>query len=64
MIDITMALRALKRLALASTHGELDAARIEAADVLDQAGWTRSSRIVIDAIGRPPVCDERGSPPE
>ncbi|MBN9990949.1 hypothetical protein JND45_16575, partial [Listeria monocytogenes] len=50
MIDMTIALRALKRLALASTHGELDAARIEAADVLDQAGWTRSARIVNDAI--------------
>jgi hypothetical protein len=64
MIDMTIALRALKRLALASTHGELDAARIEAADVLDQAGWTRSARIVNDAIALRIGSGDGDRPPE
>ncbi|EXS71090.1 MULTISPECIES: hypothetical protein [unclassified Sphingobium] len=64
MIDMNMALRALKRIALASSHRELDAARIEAADILDQAGWTRSARIVIDTIGLPIVRDDGDRPPK
>jgi hypothetical protein len=34
MIDMTMALRSLRRVALATDQGELDAARMEAVDVL------------------------------
>ncbi|WP_422932389.1 hypothetical protein [Sphingobium cupriresistens] len=40
-------------MALASTQGDLDAARLDAADVLDQAGWEKSARHVIDCIGVP-----------
>ncbi|WP_176598791.1 hypothetical protein [Sphingobium sp. 15-1] len=61
MIDMHLALRALRRLALASTQDEIDAARMEAADVLDQAGWERSARIVVESIGRSVVSDSRAS---
>ena len=64
MIEMHMALRALKQIALASTQGELDIARMDAADILDQAGWENSARTVIDSIGRPVVPDDRESPPQ
>lgn len=51
MTDMTTALRGLRRLALAATQKELDAARMEAADILDQAGWEHSARVVIQALG-------------
>jgi hypothetical protein len=53
MIDMALVLRALRRLSLASTQDEIDAARMEAVDVLDQAGWEKSARVVLDSIGRP-----------
>jgi len=53
MIEMHMALRALRRMALAATQQDLDAARMDAADVLDQAGWEKSARHVIDSIGVP-----------
>jgi hypothetical protein len=52
MVDMITTLRGLRRLALASTQAELDAARMEAADILDQAGWERSARGVIETLGR------------
>ena len=61
MIDMHLVLRALRRLALASTQDEIDVARMEAADILDQAGWERSARIVVESIGRPVVPDSRAS---
>ena len=62
MIDMTIALRALRQLALASTQCELDAARMEAMDVLDQAGWEKSSRAVRHAIGIPVARPQSPSP--
>ena len=53
MIEMHMALCALRRMALAATQQDLDAARMDAADVLDQAGWEKSARNVIDSIGVP-----------
>ena len=53
MTDMVMALRALRRVALVATQSELDSARMEAADILDQAGWEKSARAVIDSIGLP-----------
>lgn len=38
MIETHMALLALRRIALASTQSELDIARMEMADLFDQAG--------------------------
>jgi len=62
MIEMHMALSALRRVALVSTQGELDAARMEAADILDQAGWEISARTVIDSIGRPIASDDQEGP--
>ncbi|PJG47231.1 hypothetical protein CAF53_02480 [Sphingobium sp. LB126] len=53
MTDIVTALLSLRRLARAATQDELDAARMEAADILDDAGWERSARAVLDVLGRP-----------
>lgn len=53
MIDVVLALRVVRQLALASTQDDLDAARMEAVDILDQAGWDKSARIVTEAIGLP-----------
>lgn len=53
MIELNMALLALRRIALISTQSELDVARMDVADVLDQAGWSKSARTVIDSMGRP-----------
>lgn len=52
MTDMVMALLALRQIAPVTTQSELDAARMEAADILDQAGWEKSARTVIDSIGR------------
>ena len=62
MIDMTIALRALRQLALASTQSELDVARMEAMDVLDEAGWKKSARAVRHAIGLPVTSCEGPSP--
>ncbi|AEG48619.1 MULTISPECIES: hypothetical protein [Sphingomonadaceae] len=62
MIEMHLALSALRRVALVSTQSELDAARMEAADILDQAGWEKSARIVIDSIGRPVASDDQEGP--
>lgn len=62
MIEMAIALRALRRLALACSQSELDMARMEAADVLDQAGWTKSASTVVDSIGLSVVPDERERP--
>lgn len=59
-----MALRALRQIALAAIQSELDAARMEAADILDQAGWENSARTVIDSIGHPVTSADRQSPPQ
>lgn len=40
------ALRVLRRLALALSPAERDAARLEAADVLARAGWEQSARAI------------------
>jgi hypothetical protein len=61
MIEMHMALRALRQIALASTHSELDVARMDVADLLDQAGWSKSARTVINSIGRPVASDDRGN---
>src|SRR3546814_8517445 len=37
-----------------------DLARMDAADLLDQAGWRKSARTVIDSIGRPVASGDRG----
>ncbi|MGE4410449.1 MAG: hypothetical protein AB7D33_07760 [Sphingobium sp.] len=60
MIEMHMALRALRQIALASTQSELDVARMEATDVLDQAGWENSARTVIDNIGLTVTADREG----
>lgn len=59
MIDMHSALR---RLALASTQDEIDATRMEAVDVLDQAGWETSARSVMESIGRPIPPDSHARP--
>ncbi|HUD94847.1 hypothetical protein [Sphingobium sp.] len=58
MIEMHMALRALRQIALASTQSELDVARMDAADILDEAGWEKSARTVIDSIGPPVASDD------
>jgi len=63
MIEMFLALQALRRIACVTTQSELDAARMDAADVLDQAGWEKSARAVIDSIGRPVASDTQGRPP-
>jgi hypothetical protein len=62
MIEVHMVLFALRRIALASTQSELDVARMDVADLLDQAGWPKSARAVVDSIGRPVACGDRDSP--
>lgn len=61
MIDLHRVLLALRRIALVSTQSELDVARMDVADLLDQAGWSKSARTVIDSIGRPVASDDRGN---
>ncbi len=61
MIEVFRALLALRRMALVSTQSELDVARMDVADLLDQAGWSKSARTVIDSIGRPVASDDRGN---
>lgn len=61
MIDMALALRTIRQLALSSTQDELDAARMEAMDALDQAGWERSARAVAEAIGLPVAGAERAA---
>lgn len=41
--DMNIALRSVRRLALARTPAEIEAARREAADVLEDAGWCSSA---------------------
>ena len=53
MTDMVMVLRALRQIAVARSQTELDIARIDAADVLDQAGWEKSARIVTNCVGLP-----------
>jgi len=62
MIEMHVALLALRRIALVSTQSELDVARMDAADLLDQAVWRKSARSVIDSIGRPVASGDRDSP--
>jgi len=62
MIEMHLALRALRQIAIASTQSELDVARMDVADVLDRAGWENSARIVIDSIGRPIAADDQERP--
>jgi len=62
MIELHRVLLALRRIALVSTQSELDIGRMDVADVLDQAGWSKSARTVIDSIGRPVASDDRDSP--
>jgi hypothetical protein len=62
MIEMNRALLVLRRIALVSTQSELDVARMDAADLLDQAGWSKAARSVIDSIGRPVPSDNRASP--
>jgi len=62
MIEVHRALLALRQMALVSTQSELDVARMDVADLLEQAGWSKSARTVIDSIGRPVAPDDRDSP--
>jgi len=62
MIEMHMALLALRRIALVSTQSELNVARMDVADLLDQAGWRKLAQTVIDSIGRPVACDDREGP--
>lgn len=64
MIEMHLALHALRRLALVSTQSQLDVARMEAADILDQAGWEKSARTVVDTIGRGIAADDQESSPQ
>jgi len=59
MIDMALALRRIRQLALSSTQDELDTARMVAMGALDQARWERSARAVADAIGLPVAGAER-----
>lgn len=62
MIELHGVLLALRRIALVSAQSELDVARMDVADLLDQADWSKSARTVIDSIGRPVDFDDRDSP--